>query len=122
MRQLLVTAFLGLVVWTALPAPAEARRVFGANLPDPLDPIGQDEGQFVVPRPFNRVLRDLRRTYGSVPGIVMRRVPTSPQVKAYNITNTRRGRTWDGINIYQDLSTKRVYLTVLRSQPIQRMR
>ncbi|MBX2814089.1 MAG: hypothetical protein KTR25_19930 [Myxococcales bacterium] len=116
MRHLIVAALAAYLV-TVEPASAEARRVFGAILPDPLDPINEIEGRFSVPRPFKRVLKDLRRTYSSIPGIIIRRITTSPQVRAYYVENTRRGRSWDGINLYEDLGSKRVYLTVLRVEP-----
>lgn len=95
---------------------AEARQVYGATIPDPSDPVAGQAGRFILRRPFDRVLKDLRRTYGRSRGVVIREMATPPRVKYYWIENTREGRSWDGINLYEDPRTRTVYVTVLRAK------
>lgn len=92
--------------------PAEARSAHGATIPDAAEPTGQ-LNHFVARRPWPKIMKELRRTYKRIPGVVFRRVATPPRIRAWYIQNTRAGRTWDGINVYEDLSKRTVYLSVL---------
>lgn len=98
---------------TLAPAPALARRVHGASLPDPSDPVGKLPDHFVARKPLEKVLRELKQTYGKVSGVVMHRLDAPPSVNAYTFVNTRAGRSWDAINVYEVLREQRVYLSVL---------
>jgi hypothetical protein len=109
------TALLALMLALA-PQAAEARRVYGADVPDPSSPVPGEEGHFIVRRPWNRVLRTLRRSYGRVEGVVLRRLDTPPNVKAYHVENTRPGRSWDGMNVYEDIREGTVHVQVLRAE------
>lgn len=95
---------------------SEARRVFGAKIPDPSDPAGDQPGHFVVRKSFMQVVREVKRTYERSPGIIIHRLVTPPRINAYYIENTRRGRTWDGINLYEYRAKKTVFMTVLPAQ------
>ncbi|MEL6184883.1 MAG: hypothetical protein AAFU79_09685 [Myxococcota bacterium] len=103
-----------LVVGLLSSVRAEARSVHGATIPDGAEPTGQ-VNQFIARRPWNKIMTELRRTYRRVPGVVFRRVSTPPRIRAWYIQNTRAGRTWDGINVYEDLAKRTVYLSVLPS-------
>ena len=113
MRLAALLACVGALAVTVPSSPAAARRVHGARIPDPSDPVPGEGATFVVRRPWARVLRELRRTYGKTPGVVIRRVDTPPSVKAFYVENTRRGRAWDGINVYEVLRSGTVYVSVL---------
>lgn len=93
---------------------AEAKRVFGAAIPDEVRRI--DEGRFRSRRDWDRTLRFFRSVYRRTSGVVWRRIETPPNVKAIHIQNTKRKRKWDGINIYETKGGK-VYIYVLRSTP-----
>ena len=100
--------------------PAQARDVFGATIPDPAEPIGDEaDGRFILSKRYKRALQELRRRYGNSKGIIIRRVASSRQVTAVYVQNTRPNRTWDGINLYEDLTQRRVYISVLRAGPPQ---
>ena len=106
-------AFLAFALVFVAPFEAEARRVFGAQIPDDAEPTGRGTGHFVVRKPWEKLMKELQRSYREAPGIVIRRISTPPSVKAYYVENTRRGRTWDGINVYRDLDKRVNFLTVL---------
>lgn len=98
--------------------PAHARRVHGAEIPVPSPPVPGDASgtRFVVQKRFEQALRFLRRTYRRERGIVIEQLRTPLRVRAFVVRNTRRGRTWDAINLYEDEASRTVYLTVLPSE------
>jgi hypothetical protein len=49
--------------------------------------------------------------YGKSEGIVMRPLPTNPEVDGWFVQNLRPGRTWDGINVYRAEGT--IHIVVL---------
>lgn len=99
------------------PGTASARKIHGATLPDPCDPVAGQDGLFVIRKPWDKALAELRRTYANVPGVVVRRLDAPSRVTAYYIENTRTGRSWDGINVYTTLGDDTVYATVLPAAP-----
>lgn len=115
LASILTTATLGLAL--LLPTEAEARKVHGATIPDGVEPLSETAkggaAHFRVLRPWTKTMRELERTYRRVPGVVIRRVDSPPRVRAWYIENTRAGRSWDGINLYEDLAKKTIFLSVL---------
>lgn len=103
---------------TGLSSPALARTVHGAQLPEPLSPIpGDGTGtRFVAPTQLEKVLKGLRRTYGRTEGVVIRRLRAPLRVTVYLVENLRPNRSWDAINVYEDTSSRTVYLTVLPAE------
>lgn len=112
MRWSATVSLLTLGLALAQSPPAEARRVYGATIPDPSDPQKTD-GHFIVRKSFDKALRELRRTYGNTRGVVIRTPLAPPRVRARYVENTRANRTWDGINLYEDPSEGVVYISVL---------
>lgn len=86
---------LGSVPRTADAAP----KTFGLKLPPTLVPI--DDTRYRSRKDWARTLRFFRAHYPARRGIVWKRLEAPPGVEALHIQNTRAGRRWDGINIYQ---------------------
>lgn len=84
---------------TALIAPAWAATVHGAAVIE--GAVKVDEDRFKSPQDWDKTIRFFRSVYGRQPGIVWRSIASTPKVKAIHIANTRRGQSWEGINIYQ---------------------
>ncbi len=95
----------------AAPKVARADKVYGAVLLNEARKIGP--GRYQSMKNYERTLRFFRRTYGRTPGVVIRRMNTTPKVKGVHISNLRARRTWDGINIYE--TGRKVFIYVIKS-------
>lgn len=112
MRALLAACVF--LLFAGASARAEAKRVFGALIPDEVHRV--DDARYRSRRDWDKTLRFFRSVYKRTSGVVWRRIETPPNVKAIHIQNTRRKRKWDGINVYETKSGK-VFIYVLRSTP-----
>jgi hypothetical protein len=90
---------------------ARADKVYGAVLLNEARKIGP--GRYQSMKDYQRTLRFFRKVHGRVPGVVIRRMNTTPKVKGVHISNLRPGRTWDGINIYE--TGRKVFIYVIKS-------
>lgn len=94
---------------------AEAAPVHGAALIE--GAIKIEEDRFKSPQDWDKTIRFFRTVYGKQPGIVWRSVASTPKVKAIHIANTRRGATWEGINIYE--TGGEVFIFILKAEAKQ---
>lgn len=90
---------------------AEAAAVHGAAVIE--GAVRVDEDRFKSPQDWDKTIRFYRSVYGKQPGIVWRSIASTPKVKAIHIANTRRGGSWEGINIYQSGSD--VFIFVIKA-------
>ncbi len=99
-------------------APALAATVHGAAVID--GAVRVDEDRFKSPQDWDKTIRFFRSVYGKQPGIVWRSIASTPKVKAIHIANTRRGGTWEGINIYQAGGDVFIFVIKAESQTQER--
>lgn len=78
---------------------ALAATVSGAQLPPEVSRI--ESRRYRSKRDWDRTLRFYRSVYSRKRGIIWKQIDTPPGVKGVHIANTRAGRRWDGINIYE---------------------
>ena len=97
MRRVLSAALL--VAALATPGLARADKVYGALVLDEARRIAP--GRYESRKDLDRTMRFFRSVYGRKDGYVIRRLSSVPGVKGFHIANLRRGRTWDGINVYE---------------------
>lgn len=88
---------------------AHAETVHGALLAEGAKKVG--EGRYVAQKDWDKTVGFYRRLYAPGAGYVWRTLPSTPQVRAVHIENTKPGRTWDGINVYE--TRGKVYIYVL---------
>lgn len=114
MRRLLLAAILTAAV--ATPGLARADKVYGALILEEARRV--EKGRYASKKDLDRTMRFFRNVYGRKSGYVIRRLQSVPGVKGYHIANLRRGRTWDGINVYEHKRTVHIY--VLKHVPTEK--
>lgn len=92
---------------------ALASTVHGAVIAD--GAVKVDEDRFKSKEDWDKTLRFYRNAYGKQPGIVWRSIASTPKVKAIHIANIKRGRSWEGINIYETEGS--VFIYVIKAEP-----
>jgi hypothetical protein len=95
-------------LWSAGQRDAHAFTVHGAVLPD--GAVKVDDDRFKAKEDWDKTLRALRNVYGKQPGIVWRSIASTPKVKAIHIANIKRGRSWEGINVYETEGSVFIYV------------
>jgi hypothetical protein len=108
----LASAVTAATLTAAAPTDALAASVHGAAVIDGAVKIEED--RFKSPQDWDKTIRFFRSVYGRQPGIVWRSVASTPKVKAIHIANTRRGQSWEGINIYQ--VNNEVFIYVIKAE------
>lgn len=93
-------ALFGLLL-VAVGGEARAVTVHGALVIENATQVGPDRYKAPKDKDWDAVLRFYRNAYANKPGIVFRSIASTPKVKATHIQNTKRGSTWEGINIYE---------------------
>lgn len=112
LRSLLFAAGLGLGL---APSAAEAVRVHGATVPDDARSLGG--GRFQSTKDWDKTVSFFRSAHPNrAAGIVWRPLETNQKVSGFHIENTRRDRSWDGINVYQTEDGK-IFISVLEAKP-----
>ena len=103
----------------ALPGrDAQALTVHGAVVQD--GAVKVDENRFKSKEDWDKTLRFYRNVYGKAAGIVWRSIASTPKVKAIHIANIKRGRSWEGINIYETGGS--VFIFVIKAEPDEKAR
>jgi hypothetical protein len=103
---------------TSFVSPALAATVHGAAVIDGAVKIEED--RFKSPQDWDKTIRFFRSVYGRQPGIVWRSIASTPKVKAIHIANTKRGQSWEGINIYQ--TNGEVFIFVIKADTASKER
>ena len=83
------------------PRELEAATVHGAVVIDNAVQISAERFRAPKDKDWDKVVQFYRSAYGKKPGIVFRHIASTPKVKAMHIQNTKRGSSWEGINLYQ---------------------
>jgi len=109
MASALITAALA----SSTTTPAAAATVHGAAVID--GAVKLEDDRFKSPQDWDKTIRFFRTVYGKQPGIVWRSIASTPKVKAVHIANTRRGGSWEGINIYE--TNGEVFIFVIKADP-----
>ena len=97
---------------TIIVPSADAAGLYGALLPEGSTQVGQ--ARFRSSKDWDRTLRFFRSVYRREKNIVFQHLPSPPMVKAMYIENTKPGKRWEGINVYQAKGT--VYLYVIANR------
>ncbi|MCC7380645.1 MAG: hypothetical protein IT384_02385 [Deltaproteobacteria bacterium] len=94
---------------------ARATSAHGAALPDGATKVEGDQDRFKSKEDWDKTLRFFHNAYGKQAGIVWRSIASTPKVRAIHIANIKRGRSWEGINVYE--TNGAVFIYVIKAEP-----